>query len=204
MFFKSLIILVCVLICTSAFAEIEIQKFKDKYYWKTEWTNTVLTELKSEQYRVGPSALLNIPVDRDDLIELHCEKYNAATYEEKSEFWLVFMSALTRAESAFNEKARGHKSLGLLQLSRLTAKNECGVSDPFVPEDNLKCGLKLIQWQLQGAPTASGKKLRSDLEGQIFGKYMFQWGPLRQNDKSGRKLLNQWFEKHLSQLKFCH
>jgi hypothetical protein len=60
-----------------------------------------------------------------------------------------------------------------------------------------------MTWQLLGAPTSAGKKLRSDLEGQIFGKYIFQWGPLRQNDHRGRKLLVDWFKSHLDQLKFC-
>jgi hypothetical protein len=103
--------------------------------------------------------------------------------------------------------SRGHRSLGLLQLASATAKTQCGIIPPessvLNAQDNLKCGIKLMSWQLHGAPTSSGKKLRSDLEGQIFGKYMFQWGPLRENDHRGRKLLTNWFKDHLDQLKFC-
>lgn len=193
-------------------ADVEIQAYRKNYSWKNEWTSKLLEELKKEQYRSGDKAMLNIQIDQDDLAELNCNGYNSATLDEKSDFWVVFFSALTRAESAFNEKARspstrGHRSYGLLQLAKLTAKSQCSItppeSDVLNAEDNLKCGVKLMSWQLQGAPVRSGKKLRSDLEGQIFGKYMFQWGPLRQNDFRGRALLVNWFKDHVDQLKFC-
>ncbi len=193
-------------------AEIQIRPYKKNYSWKSEWSSKIIEELKKDEYRDGEKAMLNIAIAEEDLNELECAGYNSATLDEKSEFWVVFFSALTRAESGFNEKARspsarGHRSFGLLQLAKLTAKNQCSINPPentvLNPEDNLSCGVKLMSWQLQGAPMASGKKLRSDLEGQIFGKYMFQWGPLRQNDKRGRSLLVNWFKDHLDQLKFC-
>lgn len=196
-----------------ASADIQIQSSKKKYSWKNEWTSTILEELKKDEYRVGEQAMLNLEIDEEDLNELECDGYNNATPDQKSEFWVVFFSALTRAESAFNPKARsrmskGHRSLGLLQLARATAKSQCGIVPPegsvLNPEDNLKCGIKLMSWQLHGAPITSGKKLRSDLEGQIFGSHMFQWGPLRDNDLRGRKLLTYWFKAHLDQLKFCN
>lgn len=199
-------------ISSKAYAEVQIHNYRKNYSWKTQWTLFLSEELKKDQFRVGESALLNIEIDEADLDELLCPGYNKASLEDKSDFWVVFFSALTRAESAFNEKARsgntkGHKSYGLLQLARQTARSQCSIhppeSDVLNPEDNLKCGLKLMSWQLQGAPVARGKKIRADLEGQIFGKYMFQWGPLRQNDFKGRALLVNWFKNHVDQLKFC-
>ena len=189
-----------------------IQAYKKNYSWKNEWSNFLLDELKKDEFRTGETAFLNLEIDEENLDELECDGYNKASLDEKSIFWIVFFSALTRAESGFNEKSkspksRGHRSFGLLQLARATAKTQCGIIPPnksvLKAEDNLKCGLKLMSWQLHGAPLASGKKLRLDLEGQIFGKRMFQWGPLRQNDLRGRKLLVRWFKDHLSQLKFC-
>ena len=209
----ALFVLSCFVLNKSAEANIQIENYKKKYSWKEEWTSSLLSELKKDDYRIGDTALLNIEIDEEDLDELTCDGYNKATMDEKSEFWVVFFSALARSESGFNPKARsklskGHRSIGLLQLASATAKARCDIKPPVSsilnPLDNLKCGLKLMAWQLKGAPVSVGKKLRSDLEGKIFGKYMFQWGPLRQNDHQGRKLLVDWFNLHLGQLKFCH
>jgi hypothetical protein len=191
-------------------AEVQINSYRKHYSWKPEWSNAIKEEILSEGKK--DENILSMEIDEEDLDDLECDGYNKASLEEKTDFWIVFFSALTRAESGFNEKAmspktRGHRSFGLLQLAKQTAKSKCGITPPdsnvLNGEDNLKCGVKLMTWQLLGAPTNSGKKLRSDLEGQIFGKYIFQWGPLRQNDHRGRKLLVDWFKDHLDQLKFC-
>jgi hypothetical protein len=197
----------------SVSADIQIQSYKKKYSWKQEWSLFLREELKKEEYREGQNALLSLHLDEEDLDELECDGYNLATFDEKTDFWIVFFSALTRAESAFNEKAlspktKGHRNFGLLQLSKQTAKTECAIAPPeknvLNAEDNLKCGLRLMTWQLLGAPNRLGKKMRPDLEGQLFGKYIFQWGPLRQKDHRGRALLVDWFKDHLDQLNFCH
>ncbi len=209
---KVKILVLVILFSVRVHAEISIHPYHKNYSWKTEWSDAIREELSKDLYREGNTALLNISIAEEDLNELECSGYNKATLENKTDFWITFFSALTRAESAFNPKAvsgksRGHRSYGLLQLAKQTAKKECDI-DPqskgiLNADDNLKCGIKLIQWQLQGAPTSSGKKLRSDLEGQLFGKGIFQWGPLRQNDHRGRKLLVSWFKNHLDQLSFC-
>lgn len=187
-------------------AEISIQPYRKSFSWKQEWSKALRDELSKEKYSKDDNSLLNIEIDKEDLSELSCSGYNKASLDEKKEFWVTFFSALTRAESAFNPKARGRRVYGLLQLAKPTARSRCGMSSESVydGEENLKCGVKLIEWQLQGAPTSSGRKLRSDLEGQLFGKYIFQWGPLRQNDRSGRKLLVTWFKNHVDQLSFCN
>lgn len=204
--------LIFILFGQNSFAEVQINSYKKNYSWKQEWTDTIKEELKKEEYRKDSSSLLNIEIDEEDLDELECDGYNKASIDEKTNFWIVFFSALTRAESGFNEKAvspnkKGPRSYGLLQIAKLTAKKECGITSPSSSvmngSDNLKCGIKLMLWQLQGAPLKSGKKFRPDLEGQLFGKTIFQWGPLRENDRRGRALLVNWFKDHLNQLKFC-
>lgn len=208
-----LVATVFLLLEKQANAIVYIKSYKKNYSWKDEWSTTILEELKRDEFREGNEGMLNLKVDKSDLNELKCEGYNKASLDEKSDFWVVFFSALARAESAFNERARspmtrGHRSFGLLQLANETAKARCGIMPPeksvFNANDNLKCGIKLMSWQLRGAPKRNEKKLRPDLAGQLFGKYMFQWGPLRENDRSGRKLLVNWFKDHLEQLKFCH
>ncbi len=191
-------------------AEVQINSYRKRYSWKPEWSNAIREEILSGSKK--DENILSMEIDEEDLEDLECVGYNKASIEDKTDFWIVFFSALTRAESGFNEKvmspkSRGHRSFGLLQLAKQTAKSKCDItpseSNVLNGADNLRCGVKLMTWQLLGAPTSAGKKLRSDLEGQIFGKYIFQWGPLRQNDHRGRKLLVDWFKSHLDQLKFC-
>ncbi len=197
-------------------ADVQINSYRKNFSWKSEWSDLIKDELKKDDYRSGAIAFLNIQIDEKDLDQLECAGYNKSSFEDKSDFWVVFFSALTRAESAFNAKARsalnrGHRSYGLLQLAKQTAKSQCRITSAdksiLNPKDNLLCGLTLMNWQLQGAPVREGrnkgKKLRSDFEGQIFGKHIFQWGPLRQNDHRGKALLINWFKDHLDQLKFC-
>ena len=193
-------------------AEVQINSYLKQYSWKPEWSKAILDELNNEEYSIDDKSMLNLTIDEEDLDELECDGYNQASLEDKKNFWIVFFSSLTRAESAFNPKAmskksHGHRSFGLLQLAKQTAKTECKIVPPqksvMTAEDNLRCGVKLMSWQLHGAPNKNGKKLRSDLEGQLFGKYIFQWGPLRKNDPKGRMLLVNWFKDHLSQLSFC-
>ncbi len=193
------------LLSGQALAKVEVIPFK-KHSWSNSWNDTIARELDQKE-----NAPMMSTLDATDLKELSCPGFNNADSESKKDFWIVFFSALTRAESAFNPKARsvapkgGHGNYGLVQLSKRTAREQCGLTPEEIsdPHAHLKCAVKLMNWQLSGAPNASGKLLRSDLQGQLFGKYILLWGPLRQNDKRGRKLLVGWFKKHLDQMSFC-
>lgn len=193
-------------VSSSAFSKVEILSFK-KYSWDNSWNETISRELEFKE-----NAAMLGPLDELDLKELSCVGFNSADAESKKDFWIVFFSALTRAESAFNHKVRsvapkgGHGNYGLVQLSKRTGREQCGLSpeEIFDPHAHLKCAVKLMNWQLSGAPNGSGKLLRADLKGQLFGKRILLWGPLRQNDKKGRKLLVGWFKQHLNQLSFCN
>jgi hypothetical protein len=197
------------LLCSfSLHAKVEIASFA-KNAWTADWSDALYEEISLSDYQ----SLLTMPIDEGDLTELKCKGYNQTTdSEQRKDFWIVFLSSLARAESAFNPKVRsiapkgGHGNYGLLQFSKRTAREKCQLDTLekiFNPKDHLRCGLKLLSWQLHGAPTGNGHFLRRDLKHQLFGKYIFLWGPLRQNDKRGRALLTGWFNKHLDQLPFC-
>ena len=189
-------------------AKVEISSAK-KYSWSHAWNEAISSELDQQNNSVLMKSLL----DPHDLQELNCPGFNSATDSEfKKDFWTVFFSSLARAESAFNLKARsiapkgGHGNYGLLQLSKRTAREQCGLQTLeaiYDPLEHLRCGVRLMSWQLQGAPNHNGKLLRPDLKGQLFGKHILLWGPLRQNDKRGRSLLVSWFKKHLDQMPLC-
>lgn len=203
---KIFIPLVALLLSTQTFAKVEIQSYRHSS-WNNEWNESISEALDKKT----DSMIMSGQIDVEDLKELECVGYNNLTDNDlKKDFWIVFFSALTRAESAFNPNARaGTKKRagnhGLLQLAKATARNQCGIDaeEIYLPANQLSCGVKLLAWQLEGAPTSSGKQLRPDLKGQLFGKRILLWGPLRQNDKRGRKLLTGWFKKHLDQLPFC-
>ncbi|NOT78693.1 MAG: transglycosylase SLT domain-containing protein [Bacteriovoracaceae bacterium] len=206
---KFYLIILVFMSCFKLYAAVEINSFKSTS-WDNSWNNVINKTLDDEQY----VHMLDEPLDESDLKELNCLGFNQSTTsrEEKKDFWLVFFSALTRAESAFNPKARakapkgGQGNYGLLQFNKGTARDRCGIisiQELLEPNSQLSCGVHLLSWQLKGAPLKNGKLLRPDLKKQLFGKYILLWGPLRQNDKAGRKLLVSWFKDHLNQLSFC-
>ena len=200
---KLILPLFILLISNASHAKVEIQTYKKNYSWNNSWNDSIASELDQNEELM----IMNGKIDLGDLKELNCPGYNNLTNNDlKKDFWIVFFSALTRAESAFNTKARSHSNHGLLQLAKATARTQCGLNtleEIIDAGEHLRCGVRLMSWQLEGAPTSSGKQRRPDLKGQLFGKRILLWGPLRQNDKSGRALLTGWFKKHLDQLPFC-
>ena len=198
-----LILPLLLFLCTPLYAKVEILSYNKNYSWNNSWNDSISSELELNEKLI----IMNGKIDIDDLSELGCVGYNNALDAElKKDFWMVFFSALTRAESGFNTRAKSHSNHGLLQLSKATARIQCGLNSLEAinnANEHLRCGVKLMSWQLEGAPTKSGKERRPDLKGQLFGKRILLWGPLRQNDKRGRALLVNWFKKHLDQLPFC-
>jgi hypothetical protein len=202
------LVIISFLFSNHSSAELAINAFHNNE-WKREWTQAIYSELSREENQ----EMLHRKIFEADLKNLNCPNYNDATEMEKKDFWVVFFSSLARSESGLNELAksrmsRGHRSYGLLQFAPDTAFRFCQLilldEQILDGEDNLTCGVKLLNWQMAGAPDKSGRKARADLENKIFGKKMLLWGPLRQNDKSGRKRLYQWFNAHLDQLPFCN
>jgi hypothetical protein len=189
-------------------AKVEIMPYGKKISWDNSWNELIGNEIDQKENNNMVTEVIN----QDDLDSLECPGFNTADVNSKKDFWVVFLSSLTRAESAFNPNARSHSpkggngNYGLLQLSKSTARVQCGINDPKDISDpalHLRCGVKLLAWQLKGAPVSETKYLRPDLKGKLFGKHILLWGPLRQNDKRGRALLVGWFKKHLEQLPFC-
>lgn len=203
----TIIVLSSTFFSAKAFSKVEIQSYK-KHSWDNSWNHFIIEAIDNDL----ESVMLTSSIDEKDLLELGCPGFNSADAESKKDFWVVFFSSLTRAESAFNVKVKSiapkgrHGNYGLLQLSKRTARQHCGLDTPeelISPNEQLRCGVKLLNWQLRGAPAKNGKLLRPDLKDQLFGKYILLWGPLRQNDKHGRELLVTWFKKHSDQMSFC-
>jgi hypothetical protein len=207
---KNIFVLLSCFISFATFAKVVTIKEYRHQSWKESWSDVITSELSKENYQ----NMISLSLDPNDLEELSCLGYNSekTNSEERKQFWVVFFSSLVRSESAFHPKARskapkgGHGNYGLLQLSKRTGRDQCQIQekDIFDIEAQLKCGVKLMNWQLAGAPVGTQKKLlRPDLVNQLFGKKMLLWGPLRQNDHGGRARLVNWFKSHLDQMPFC-
>ncbi len=187
-------------LCTFAL-EIEHPK------WKQEWTTAIKVQLSQN----SQSALLQSSIYQEDTARLGCPNFNQLSAEEKIHFWVVFFSGLSKAESNFYERAKarapkgGHGNYGLLQISKQTARNFCSLSpeEILIGDKNLECGLKLMEYQVTGAPTKNGKVTREKIVGRIFTSPMFMWGPLRKNDLRGTKKLTSWTNQHLAKIEKC-
>ncbi|MBY0414270.1 MAG: hypothetical protein K2Q18_08895, partial [Bdellovibrionales bacterium] len=85
--------------------------------WNNEWNQSIISELTLRE----DSAMMKEDIDLADLKELNCVGYNSVKNPDlKKDFWVVFFSSLTRAESAFNTTVKsiapkgGHGNYGLL------------------------------------------------------------------------------------------
>jgi len=183
---------------------------------KNEWLVAIKSELEN------PSIdLLNRDVNTEDLKQLNClGDMTLSPKEERLKFWQLFLASLVRAESRFVAHASsGNKSsraYGLLQMQLATARTHCSkLLDHKIekkhlidPEFNLRCGVHLLNWQVNGAPLYKKngemlKKLRPDFTNKLFAVGILLWGPLRSRDYSGRKRIYQYFEKYKNNISFC-
>lgn len=173
--------------------------------WKQEWSEEI------KQAATLNTNLLSNTIEQKDLEILFCPNYNQLSENDKTLFWIYFFSGLAKAESSFNSNARskapkgGHGNYGLLQLSKRTARVLCNLNDKDIldPQKNLSCGIKLMNYQLKGAPNKNGKITKKRTLNRIFTSPIFFWGPLRQKDYRGKKILTSWMKSHIINIPNC-
>ena len=183
----------------------DVVLIKDKR-WNDEWSLHLYNELVNNNHQI-----LKNDIVQSDLNTLSCPNYLNLSSEDKGKFWIYFFAGLSKAESSFNFKVRsvapkgGHGNYGLLQISKRTGRDFCNLApeEILIPEKNLSCGLKLMDYQLRGAPTKNGKITKKRTLNKIFTSPMFLWGPLRAKDYRGKKIVTQWMNKHTSMIPGC-
>lgn len=97
-----------------------------KYQWKNDYSNSISKQFDKDYMRV----LKYEKIDEGDLSLIHCKGYNYATDEEKKQFWVLFLSAVSFAESGFYKddeysEGNGTVSTGLLQIDPKAASDWC-------------------------------------------------------------------------------
>ena len=191
-----------------------------KQIWKDEYSNAISEQFDKDYMR----PLKTQKIDEGDLSLLGCKGYNYATDSEKKQFWILFLSSVSKPESNFDpneeyHEANGTSSTGMLQIDSGASNNWCGVlskdmnkssfnsSDMHNPKTNLQCGLVMMQWQVLGVPKGSElKQTRPDLKGRLFTDNSFwYWSTLSNKNSSGKKEVIDWFRVHAQrQFKFCN
>lgn len=168
---------------------LKIANSSKKISWKTNWTFALADVLSSPDL----SRMLDQEIDESDLILLRCINYNQLSLIEKKIFLIVFLSAISEAESDFeydNEtynKGDFTLNIGLLQIDVASAKRHSGVkysvykdSDLKNPITNLKVGAHILKNQL----------VTSKYKGRLFPPQTYYWQVLTESKKRILKNIN--------------
>lgn len=198
-----------------------------KHQWKNEFSKSIADQLDKDYMRV----LKIQKIDEGDLSLLGCKGFNYATDDEKKQFWILFLSAVSKPESNFNSndeysEGDGTVSTGLLQIDPAAATTWCepvakDIGIPLTtkggrarrfftkeqmhdPKINLQCGLLMMQRQLMGVKTEpNGKFYQSKLF--TSGADYWYWSVLSDKNSNGKKEVIDWFRVHAQrQFKFCN
>jgi hypothetical protein len=191
--------------------------------WKDDYSKAISDQFDKDYMR----PLKVQKINEGDLSLLGCTGYNYATDAEKKQFWILFLSAVSKPESNFNSDEEYTEvnqrertvSTGLLQidakasndwckiLSKEENKNTYSQTDMHNPKTNLQCGLLMMQHQVMGVPLGKPmKKSQPNLEGRIFtGNKFWYWSTLSDRNPDGKKEVIDWFRAHAQrQFKFCN
>jgi hypothetical protein len=191
-----------------------------KFQWKNEYSQTISNQFDKDYMRPMKKQKLN----EGDLSLIGCKGYNYATDEEKRQFWILFLSAMSKPESNFKpdeeyKEADGTTSTGMLQIDPKSSNRWCSIlskekgkgsfdsGDMHNPQTNLECGLLMMQYQIMGVPMGKPmKQTQPQFEGRLFtGGSFWYWSVLSDKNSSGKKQVIDWFRVHAQrQLKFCN
>ena len=175
--------------------KLKIEKPKwGKFNWNAKWSQSVLGELKKEQYLFSTF----VP-DDGDLNRLNCPNYPKLNQNEREQFWLLFLASISAFESSFNQELRFYErslkkySEGLMQLSVDDSKyypNCRGINkySILVGESNLKCAVNILNRQLE-------------LRGVLFPRNYFYWSVLTRPQNQLKVI--KFFNNHINQIPSC-
>lgn len=184
------------------------------YPWKNDYSNTISEQFDKDYMK----PLKTLKIDEADLEQIQCKGYNYATDEEKRKFWVIFLSAISKAESNFKPdeeypEDNGTISAGLLQIDQKAGRDWCSVLakekkksslNMLDPKENLQCGLIMIQRQLMGVKTEPNGKF---YQGKLFtrGLDYWYWSTLADINRDAKEDVKTWFQRHaIRQLPFCN
>lgn len=129
---------------------------------------------------------------KDDIFKFEtiCPSWKNLNRAEREHVWVWIMASIAKVESTCNPKARNGQStngvaVGLLQLDEKKAARSwrgeaCKIPSVLQPENNIKCGLDIMEEMLKG------KEGDYKSNGSIYGKGSNSyWQHLKKKDGGG-------------------
>ena len=183
----------------SSIDSIKINKSSKKIAWSKDWSFALAELLSTPDF----NQVIDIEIAKPDLELVGCSNYNQLSSIEKKIFLIIFISAISEAESDFqvaNETYNPGDStmnIGLLQIDRASAKRHSGVKysinsdeDLKNPSINLKVGAHIFKNQI----------VKSKHKGRLFPVQTYYWQVL-----SGSKLrLMKNINLNRENISFCN
>ena len=158
----------------SSIDSIKISKSSKKISWGKDWSFALAEVLSTPDF----NQVLDIEIAKTDLDLVGCSNYNQLSSIEKKIFLIIFISAISEAESDFqiaNETYNPGDStmnIGLLQIDIASAKRHSGVKysiksneDLKNPSINLKVGAHIFKNQI----------VKSKHKGRLFPAQTYYW-----------------------------
>lgn len=171
--------------------------------WSLQFTSSVVNHLS------GPalSELNYIKINNEDLRSLGCPRFNDLSQNNKTTFWIYFISAIADVESGYQSNFifwdREHKfTAGLLLISKGVANQIVSPQtgrlydrgDLLNYDTNIEVGLHILRRQLLGAGDTRGED-----RGHLFTRETFMWPSLSYR----RDLVISAFNKNASKMAWC-
>lgn len=182
---------------------LEIRDSSKKIPWESSWTSALMDVLSSEDLR----PLLDARISQEDLALIKCTNFNELSIENKKIFYIVFLAAISEAESDFEtdnhtfNRSDKTMNIGLLQIDHASAIRHNGkmhgyyskyqLEDPIM---NLSIGTNILLNQVRGGI----KNNRPELKGRLFTEKSYYWSVLTRNVRVRNNLV-----KNNHNIAFC-
>jgi len=171
------------------------------------WDSSVSASLYENMKVPALVSLFEIQIDNDDLKSLKCSNFNSLSTEEKSLFYIVFISSIAKLESGFDpsnmtyDPTHRNWNVGLLQIDKHSAiRHAPEIADSSITDEDLKgeelnlhVGLYILKNQLNG-------KFRPEIKGKLLPNSSYYWEVLNSSFRS--RFLKAYYNNY-DLLTFC-
>ena len=185
------------------FKEEKEDEIKMKADWDERKDGPRFTKFTLKALEKYGSNLLNPDLDmKKGGYRRYCKRYNSLDRTERKQFWLMFISGLSRMESGFRTHVKFTESFtnkgsdvisrGLLQISIASANQRaygCGIKraqDLHDPSTNLNCAVKILNHWIKKDHRIYGFQPKANGKKKWLGAARY-WSPIRLEKYSGKK-----------------
>ena len=156
-----------------AINSININKSSRRIAWSKEWTFALAEVLSSDL-----SIIFDTEIIQTDLDLVGCKNYNELNLLDKKIFMIIFLSAISEAESDFREGVENLNpgdstlNIGLLQIDVASAIRHSGHKYSVKNDEDLKKGTINLK---VGAHILKNQITKSKYKGKLFPEKSYYW-----------------------------